>query len=587
MKKISVIVIIILIYSISFCQNKNANMCYLNTINNPDYSHMPSRTLELDNEGNAIVGGNNVKTDLSTYGLIVRKIGLDGSTIWERTLDNWINSSYKMEVENLKIDQSNNIYLCGEIQQEWSQRYDGGFICKYSSDGTLLWNRVYDSENQCYTLWFIDFDNSGNVYGAGTVWNRHPPPSEYEIPVILKFNKDNGDVINYNFKPNLASEEQPTDFKVDGNGNSYVTYNGQGNLLSVFYKHNSNLNELFNFVYAPGGIVSFSSFDTYYDDVFITGYVDINNGNLNNQVLSKKEKTIVDPINYKSFIFRIQQSGNVGIIKFSNYINYSMPSALRIKRNAPLGICPKTGSNPPSGAYIYITGVYGDPNLSNWKAYVARFNECTEMAWNSFFEEPGRDISPASLALKIDYANRIYLTGNSTSCNKSICPSKVVTMCFDNNGNQVWSKIYGDNSTHVVSTCIAMQDLGSVFPGVPPYIFVSGYDYQLPIDIVTMKYYASPCPKDKINENIQKNVSNYPNPFNPSTNISYKIKKDGNVSIKIYDITGKEIKTLINEYKKAGQYIISFYANDLPSGIYFYNIKTKDFTETKKMILLK
>ncbi|HAY34191.1 MAG TPA: hypothetical protein DCY06_08635 [Bacteroidetes bacterium] len=80
---------------------------------------------------------------------------------------------------------------------------------------------------------------------------------------------------------------------------------------------------------------------------------------------------------------------------------------------------------------------------------------------------------------------------------------------------------------------------------------------------------------------------NYPNPFNPNTNIRYDLPNDNFVSIKIYDITGREIKSLVNEFKPAGRYIIAFNASNLSSGIYYYKIKAGDFTQVKKMMLIK
>ncbi|MBK9228821.1 MAG: T9SS type A sorting domain-containing protein [Ignavibacteria bacterium] len=65
---------------------------------------------------------------------------------------------------------------------------------------------------------------------------------------------------------------------------------------------------------------------------------------------------------------------------------------------------------------------------------------------------------------------------------------------------------------------------------------------------------------------------NYPNPFNPVTNIEYDLPVDGNIELKIYDITGRLIKTLVNEFKTAGSYIVSFNASDLSSGVYFYSM---------------
>ncbi|MBE0551469.1 MAG: T9SS type A sorting domain-containing protein [Ignavibacterium sp.] len=80
---------------------------------------------------------------------------------------------------------------------------------------------------------------------------------------------------------------------------------------------------------------------------------------------------------------------------------------------------------------------------------------------------------------------------------------------------------------------------------------------------------------------------NYPNPFNPSTKISYSIKEEGLVTLKVYDILGKEIVTLVNENKPAGIYEAEFNASQLPSGMYIYKIQTGSFSDVKKMLLTK
>jgi hypothetical protein len=80
---------------------------------------------------------------------------------------------------------------------------------------------------------------------------------------------------------------------------------------------------------------------------------------------------------------------------------------------------------------------------------------------------------------------------------------------------------------------------------------------------------------------------NYPNPFNPSTKIKYSVAHSSTVLLKIYDVLGKEVATLINEEKPAGSYEATFDASNLSSGIYFYKLEAGNFVETKKMILLK
>ena len=80
---------------------------------------------------------------------------------------------------------------------------------------------------------------------------------------------------------------------------------------------------------------------------------------------------------------------------------------------------------------------------------------------------------------------------------------------------------------------------------------------------------------------------NYPNPFNPATAITYQIPRTGFVTLKVYDVLGREVATLVNEEKPAGSYEMQFTANGLTSGIYFYQLNTGNYSETKKMILLK
>ena len=108
----------------------------------------------------------------------------------------------------------------------------------------------------------------------------------------------------------------------------------------------------------------------------------------------------------------------------------------------------------------------------------------------------------------------------------------------------------------------------------------------------------------KEHESVFSLYSNYPNPFNPSTKIKYSIPASLNpskggtlVSLKVYDLLGREVANLVNEEKPSGNYEIEFDGSMLPSGVYFYQLrvsalqskdrKTNSFVETKKMILLK
>lgn len=80
---------------------------------------------------------------------------------------------------------------------------------------------------------------------------------------------------------------------------------------------------------------------------------------------------------------------------------------------------------------------------------------------------------------------------------------------------------------------------------------------------------------------------NYPNPFNSTTSIKYDLPENGNVSLKIYDILGREVRTLISEYKQAGSYLIDFHSENFASGVYFYKLTANYFSSTRRMVLVK
>ncbi|MBL8016320.1 MAG: T9SS type A sorting domain-containing protein, partial [Ignavibacteria bacterium] len=80
---------------------------------------------------------------------------------------------------------------------------------------------------------------------------------------------------------------------------------------------------------------------------------------------------------------------------------------------------------------------------------------------------------------------------------------------------------------------------------------------------------------------------NYPNPFNPVTNIRYSVPRQSLVKLVVYDILGREVKTLVNEMRTAGTYEAVFDASQFASGVYFYRMESGDFTDVKKLVILK
>ncbi|MGE5680952.1 MAG: T9SS type A sorting domain-containing protein [Bacillota bacterium] len=93
--------------------------------------------------------------------------------------------------------------------------------------------------------------------------------------------------------------------------------------------------------------------------------------------------------------------------------------------------------------------------------------------------------------------------------------------------------------------------------------------------------------KEKIQVAKSYTLSAYPNPFNPVTTLEFNIPAAGKVELKVYDVLGKEVATLVNEERKAGNYKVQFNASSLPSGIYLCRMSAGKYSVTKKVALLK
>ncbi len=160
------------------------------------------------------------------------------------------------------------------------------------------------------------------------------------------------------------------------------------------------------------------------------------------------------------------------------------------------------------------------------------------------------------------------------------------------NGVMVRSEDLGDNWTTI--TTPATVDLFAVNFGSETFGISIGAEgteiYTTDGGATWISSMSSAAAKNNQKETVKLN-QNYPNPFNPSTIINYTVNDNSNISIKVYDMTGREVRTLVNSYQGAGTYSVSFNAANLSSGIYFYvmrvNNGSNEITKTMRMILTK
>ena len=145
-----------------------------------------------------------------------------------------------------------------------------------------------------------------------------------------------------------------------------------------------------------------------------------------------------------------------------------------------------------------------------------------------------------------------------------------------------WNPGFGYNVKYFLKKDIGILNCqADQFKGFPNFFIRTSYNF---ISVNSVH-------EIKVKNNDFYVSQNYPNPFNPSTKISWQTPVSSWQTLKVYDVLGNEITTLVNEHKPAGSYEVEFSAtgegNNLPSGVYFYQLKAGDYINTKKMILLK
>jgi photosystem II stability/assembly factor-like uncharacterized protein len=282
-----------------------------------------------------------------------------------------------------------------------------------------------------------------------------------------------------------------------------------------------------------------------------------------------------------------------------------------------------------NGNYIFAgteyNGVYlSTNNGSTWSQTALNYHDVSSLAVN------GNNIFAGTYGFGVYLSTDNGTTWSQTALNNRFVYSLVV------NGNNIFAGtcIYGiylstDNGSTWFQTALYYSDVGSlavngnnIFAGTnlgvylsknnganwveknqgfgtslggSSFIFANNYIFTGSGHIIWRRLLEDILEIENISLEIPKSFKleqNYPNPFNPSTKIKFDIPSEGKsqkakVKLLIYNILGKEIQTLVNEQLQPGSYEVTFDGGNLPSGVYFYKLYSGNFTETKKLILLK
>jgi hypothetical protein len=273
--------------------------------------------------------------------------------------------------------------------------------------------------------------------------------------------------------------------------------------------------------------------------------------------------------------------------------------------------------------FCYVTG---GGYLESNRMFIGtiKYSPSGDSVWTRILITPYSRTYEYGKNIILDSSLNVYVTGLGSD---SLLKTGFKTIKYDKNGNALWisfdtnyveqayssvmdkyGKIYSTGSTsHYIYSnefnSLGVRIWGAHYPqSVLPSehysgikLFIDNYDklylFGSSLDSSILIKYGSTTNINKTPGIVSKSFKlfqNYPNPFNPSTNIRYQISKDKFVSLKVYDVLGREIETLVNEKNKAGTYEVNFNGEYLPTGVYFYSIFVDGMMlEAKKMLLIK
>lgn len=181
----------------------------------------------------------------------------------------------------------------------------------------------------------------------------------------------------------------------------------------------------------------------------------------------------------------------------------------------------------------------------------------------------------------LDSSSNIYMGCQLENLNGS---ADYQIVKYSPNGSRLWNAVYpGSGTRYHYLTDLVLDKFGNVI--VTGYGLVTNASY----DFVTVKFSQTTGVLVSSSETPKNFVlnQNYPNPFNPLTRINYELQITNYVILNVYDVNGRLLKELVNEKQTAGNYSIDFDGSGLPSGTYIYRLQAEDYSETKKMVLLK
>jgi len=483
-------------------------------------------SMKMDNSGIYLAGGSFMQD--STADAFLIKYSLEGDSIFSIVYSRQPN--VRDEFNSLVVDANSDLYLTGVTTiNNWDRKM---IFQKYSYSGQITWSKDFDFKARGLIL---ILDNKNLPVLAYDNWEG----PNYAHLVINSFSSSGDSLWSVVFRDDTSAYGIAGIIR-DNENFFYIgilqlqVINGQ----NIYHSHIACIKD--------GTLIWYRLIE----------------GSFIRKIVLDSENNLVAFTQYDSRIYKINSAtGETIWEKNVNNSIYHIPNLYDI------------GVDELNN--IIVTGNNSDINAN---IQIKKLSSSGEELWQKEYNSQG-DLQDIPDALALDKDNNIYITGRSVD---SVTKSYVLKI--STTGELKWEYNLDDVTYEQLFLPQIFVNDSSLFIGGSLYdlltknnIFIMKLDQKLSTGINGTNLISSSYKLDQ----------NYPNPFNPSTTVRYQIPEISFVTIKVFDVLGKEIVTLVNEEKPAGNYEIEFYGTNLPSGIYFYQLKAGSFIQTKKMLMIK
>jgi hypothetical protein len=551
-KRLTLLVVMLLVSMPAFAQT--VDTAWVRRYNGPGTSNDEAKALAVDDSGNVYVTGRSYGGGTS-YDYATIKYKSNGDTAWVRRY-NGPGSDWD-QASSIAVDDSGYVYVTGA--SSGSGTYHDYATIKYYPNGDTAWVRTYNGAGN-----FNDYasaiaiDSSGYVYVTGDCKGSG---TDRDYATIKYYpNGDTAWVRIYNGPINVAGD-WAYDLAVGDSGYVYVTGASYGISISKDFT---------TIKYRPDG-----------DTAWVRRYDGPGNGEDIAYAIALDGLNNVYVTGYSDSTGTFQDYATIKYDSNGNELWVKRYSAPAEGTDIAYAIAVDGSNN------VYVTGYSGGGPTDIDYATIKYYSN-GDTAWVRRYNGPVNGWDGA-FAIAIDGSNNVYVTGYSVGNGTSY---DYATIKYYSNGDTAWVERYngiGDSADYAYA--IAVDDSGNAYVTGKSYESGTNYDY------CTIKY--SPKSTDVKDETKGQEkpsefdlCQNYPNPFNPTTKIEFTLARSGFVSLNIYDILGRKVRTLVSEHLSSGYKSVLWDGKnddgkEVASGVYFYQLRVGDFSEPKKMVLLK